>query len=163
MVSKAVNALMKVIHIIEGDANQVKISPWKIKQPNLEVMKYIKGGKYPDAEVVKYVYAVREIQSLEVIQYVRIQLSVSHDVTWGDWYITLRSRWMKKEEKHLKLFNLECVDPLRFRWLVQSTWQMALTDDLCELHKRHSRISLGMNSKCCSDDRKRSDHKKHTN
>ena len=51
--------LMKVIHGIEGDANNVSISPWKIKQPNLDILKYIKGEKYPDAEVGKYVYAVR--------------------------------------------------------------------------------------------------------
>ena len=37
-VGKAVNALMKVIHEIEGDSNKFKISPWKSKQPNLEVL-----------------------------------------------------------------------------------------------------------------------------
>ena len=42
---KAVNAMMKVIHGIEGYTNKVKISPWKSKQRNLEVLKYIKGGK----------------------------------------------------------------------------------------------------------------------
>ena len=57
-VGKAVNVLMKVIHGIEVDANKVKTSPCKIKQPNLEVMKYIKGGKYPKAEVWKYIYSV---------------------------------------------------------------------------------------------------------
>ena len=62
-VRKEVNALVKVIHRIELDAKKVKIAPWKIKQPNLEVIKYIKGGKYPEAEVGKYVYAVREGQS----------------------------------------------------------------------------------------------------
>ena len=45
-VGTAVNALMKVIHGIEGDAKKFKISPWKSKQPNLEVPKYIQGGKY---------------------------------------------------------------------------------------------------------------------
>ena len=44
---KAVNALLKVIHGIEGDAKKVKIAPCKIKQSNLEVLKYIKGGEYP--------------------------------------------------------------------------------------------------------------------
>ena len=48
-VGKAVNALMKVIHGIEGYANKVKIAPWKSKQPNQEFMKYIKGVKYPEA------------------------------------------------------------------------------------------------------------------
>ena len=52
-VSKAVNTLMKVIHGIEEDTNKVKIAAWKIKQPNLEVLNYIKGGKYPEAEVGK--------------------------------------------------------------------------------------------------------------
>ena len=42
---KAVNALMKVINGIEGSANKVKISPWKSKQPNLLVLKYIKIDK----------------------------------------------------------------------------------------------------------------------
>ena len=60
---KAVNALMKVIHEIEGDANKVKIALWKRKQPNLEVLKYIKGEKYPKEEVGKYVYAVGEEKS----------------------------------------------------------------------------------------------------
>ena len=41
---KAVNDQKKIIHDIEGDANKVKLAPWKIKQPNLEVMKYIRGG-----------------------------------------------------------------------------------------------------------------------
>ena len=34
-VGRSVNALMKLIHHIEGDANKVKIAPWKSKQPNL--------------------------------------------------------------------------------------------------------------------------------
>ena len=46
-VGNAVNVLMKVIHDIEGDANKFKIAPWKSKQPNLEILKYIKGVKYP--------------------------------------------------------------------------------------------------------------------
>ena len=58
-VGKAVNALMKVIHGIEGDNNKVKILPCKINQPDLDVLKYIKGGKYHEAEVGKYVYATR--------------------------------------------------------------------------------------------------------
>ena len=58
-VGRSVNALMKLIHHIEGDANKVKIAPWKSKQPNLGVLKYTKGGKYPEAEVEKYVYAFR--------------------------------------------------------------------------------------------------------
>ena len=56
-VGKAVNAMMKLIHGIEGYFNKVKIAPWKIKQPNLEVLSYIKGGKYPEAEVEKYLYS----------------------------------------------------------------------------------------------------------
>ena len=111
---KAVNSLMKVIHGIEGDTNKVKIAPCKRKQPNLGIMKYIKSGKYPNSEVGKYVYAVREGQSIEVRQYFRIQLSVAHDVTWDDWYTTLRRRCMKKGEKRLKLCNSYFVDPLGF-------------------------------------------------
>ena len=60
---KAVNELTEVIHDIEGYTNEVKIAPWKSKLPNLEVLKYTKGGKYPDSEVGKYVYAVREGKS----------------------------------------------------------------------------------------------------
>ena len=82
------------------------------EKPNLEVAKYIKGGKYPEAEVGKYVYEVREGKSREGRKYVRIQLSVAHDVTWDDWYTTLIRSWMKKGEKQLKLFNLDCVGPL---------------------------------------------------
>ena len=44
---------MKAIHIIEVDANKVKIAPRKSKQPNLEVLNYIKGEKYDKAEVGK--------------------------------------------------------------------------------------------------------------
>ena len=51
---------MELIHGIEVDANKVKLAPWKTKQPNLEVLKYIKDGKYPESEVGKYVYAIRE-------------------------------------------------------------------------------------------------------
>ena len=58
--SKVVNAPMKVIHGIEGDKNKIVITLWKSKQHNLEVIKYIKGGKYPEVEVGKYVYDVRE-------------------------------------------------------------------------------------------------------
>ena len=78
----------------------------KKKKPNLEVLKYTKGGKHPEAEVGKYVYAVREEQSRESTQYVRIKLSVAHDVTWDDCYTTLRGRCIKKGEKHLKICNL---------------------------------------------------------
>ena len=87
---------MKVIHGIEGDTNKVKISPRKSKKSNLEVLKYIKCGKYPEEEVGKYIYAGRYIQYIEGIQYVRTQLSVAHDVTWDNWYTTLRVIWMKK-------------------------------------------------------------------
>ena len=78
---KAVNALIKVIHGIKGDSNKVKIAPRKSKQPNLEVLKYIKGGKYSEEEVGKNAYAVREGQSREGRKYTRIQLSVPHYVT----------------------------------------------------------------------------------
>ena len=59
---KAVNALIKVKPCIEADARKVKISPWKNKQHNLEVLNYIKGVKYPEAEVGKYVYSIREVK-----------------------------------------------------------------------------------------------------
>ena len=56
------------------------------KQPNLGVLKYIKGGKYSDAEVGKYVYAVREGQYIEGRQYFRMD----------DWYTTLRRLLVEK-------------------------------------------------------------------
>ena len=59
-VGKAGNALMKVLHDIGGDANKVKIDLRKSKQSDLEVMKYIKDGKYPETKIGIYVYAVRE-------------------------------------------------------------------------------------------------------
>ena len=111
-VGKAVNALMKLIHGIEVDSNKVKIAPCKIKQPNLEDMRYIKGSKCPETEVGKYIYAIREGKFRDGRQYVRIQLSVAHGLTWGNWYTTLRYRWMNKGGKNLKLCNLKCVDPL---------------------------------------------------
>ena len=116
-------------------------------------MKYIKDGKYPEAEVGKYVCAVREVKSIEGRKYFRIQLSVAHDLTWNKWYTTLRGLWMKKGKKHLKLCNSYCVDPIWFGKLGRSTWQMVLTNDLCEDHKRHSGISLGMSYKKCADGR----------
>ena len=61
-VGKVFNAPMKVILGIGGYAIKFKISPCKSKQPKLEVMKYIKGGKYPKAEFGKYVYAIIEGQ-----------------------------------------------------------------------------------------------------
>ena len=82
---------------------------------------------------------------------------------WDDWYTTLRGRWTKKEEKHLKLCNSDCVDPLCFGWIGRSTRYMDLTNDLCEVHKRRSGISLVMNSKQCADGRKWSEHKKQMN
>ena len=45
--------LMEVIHGIEVNSNKVKISPWKIKQDNLDIIKYIKGGKFSEAELGK--------------------------------------------------------------------------------------------------------------
>ena len=59
-VVKAVNALMKAINVIEGYGNKVKISPWRRKRPNLEVLKYIKGEKYPDSEKLGNVYMLSE-------------------------------------------------------------------------------------------------------
>ena len=44
------------------------------KQLNLDVLKYIKGKKYPEAEVGKYVYILREGQFREGRQYATIQL-----------------------------------------------------------------------------------------
>ena len=73
-------------------------------------------------------------------------------MSWYDWYTKLRRRWEKKGEKQLKLCNPYCVDPLCFVWIGCSTCQMLLTDDLCEVHKRRSGISLVMNSKMCADD-----------
>ena len=40
---------------------------------------------------------------------------------------------------------------------------MALTNDLCEVHKILSGISLGINSKLCADGSKWSEHRRHTN
>ena len=47
---------------------------------------------------------MREVQSREGIQYVRVQLSAAHDVTRDDWYTTLRGRWENKGEKHPEFF-----------------------------------------------------------
>ena len=51
----------------------------------------------------------------------------------------------------MELFNSDCADTLWFIWIVQSTWKMALTNNLIEVHKRRSEISLGINSKRCAD------------
>ena len=67
---------------------------------------------------------------------------------------------MKKGDKNLNLFNWDCNDPLLFGCIGWSTWQMALTDEFCGIHKRRSGISLVMNSKQCADGRKWSEHKK---
>ena len=56
---KVFYALMKLIHVIEVDSNNVRMAPWKSKRPNLDVLKYIRGGKYPEAKVGKVVYSVR--------------------------------------------------------------------------------------------------------
>ena len=88
--------MMKVMHSIEGDSKKFKITPWKSRQPTLEFMNYIKGGKKPVAEVGKYVYDVREGKSRESRQYVRIQLSVDYNGTWEYWYTAIRGRWTKK-------------------------------------------------------------------
>ena len=68
----AVNVLMKVINGIEIDVNKVTISPLKIKQPNLEVLKYIKDVKYLEVKFSKYIYVVREGKSIKGREYVRI-------------------------------------------------------------------------------------------
>ena len=154
---------MKVIYVIGGDKNNIKIAPCKINQHNLDVLEYIKGEKYPEVEVGKYVYAVREVQSQESRQYVRIKLLVDHDVTWDDWYTTLQCLCMKKGENYLKLCNYDFAEPLWFMWLDQITWQMALTNDSCEVHKRCSGIYLGMNYKRCADGSECSEHKKQGN
>ena len=44
---------MKAIHIIEVYSNKFKIALRKSKQPNLEVVNYIKGEKYDKSEVGK--------------------------------------------------------------------------------------------------------------
>ena len=65
---KAVNALIKVIHGIKGDSNKVKIAPRKSKQPNLEVLKYIKGGKYSEEEVGKKMHMLLERDNPEKVE-----------------------------------------------------------------------------------------------
>ena len=154
---------MKVIYGIEINSNKVKIAPWKIKRPNLDVLKYIKGSKYPEAEIVKYLYSVIEGQYIEGRQYVSIQLSVAHDVTWDGWYTTPQDQCMKKGEKYLKLCNLDCVNPLWIGWIGRINFQMALTDYLCKVHKRRSRICLEMNSKWCAEVSEWLEHNKMTN
>ena len=67
--------LEKVIHGVEGDANKFNMAPWKSKQHYLEVLKYIKGGEYPNAEVGKYLYDVIKGKSRKVRQYVSSTLS----------------------------------------------------------------------------------------
>ena len=53
---------MKVIHGIEVDAKNDKISQYKINQPNLDVLKYIKGGNNPRQKLGnKYIPLKREI------------------------------------------------------------------------------------------------------
>ena len=59
--------MMKVMHGIEGYINKVKIAPYKSKQLNLKVLKYIKGEKDPKTKVGKYIYVIREGQSREGI------------------------------------------------------------------------------------------------
>ena len=88
-VEKAINVLMKVIHGIKGHANRVKIDPWKSKQTNLEVLKYIKGGTYPKSEVGKYIFDVRQGKSIEGRQYFSIQIYIANDLKWDNWYTTL--------------------------------------------------------------------------
>ena len=83
----------------------VKIKQRRSKQPNLEVLKYIKGGKSTKEKDGKHVYIVRDGKSREGRQYVRIKISVAHDVTWEDWYTPLRGHWIKKVEKYLKTCN----------------------------------------------------------
>ena len=146
------------IHSIEGDASKLKIEPQKIKQPDLDVLKYIRVGKYPEVEVGKWVYAVREGQYCKGRQYIQIQIYVAHGVTWDNWYTTLRGQWKKKVENCLQICNLIYAEPLWFGWLVRSTWQMDLTNDFCKVHKRRSGVSLGINPKRCADGRKWSKH-----
>ena len=55
-------------------------------------------------------------------------------------------------EEIIKCYNLDCVDPIFLVLLGRSIWQMALTNDLCEVHHRNIGISLGMNRKRCADD-----------
>ena len=59
-------------------------------------MKYINGGKYPEKQVGKYVYAVKEGKYCKGRQYVHIQLSVDHNVIKDYCYTTLQGRWMNK-------------------------------------------------------------------
>ena len=61
---KAVKALMKVIHFIEGDTNKVKISLWKIKQPNLQVLEYFKGVNKPGKKL-RNTYIPSERENIE--------------------------------------------------------------------------------------------------
>ena len=119
---KTFNRLMKVIHSIEGDYKKVIIAPWKSKQPNMEVLKYIKGGTCSETEVGKYRYTVIEGKNREGRPYVRIQLSIADDVTWDDWYSTLRGSWRKKGEKQLRICSSDFVDPLWFGWIRRNTW-----------------------------------------
>ena len=49
----------------------------------------MKAFKYPKVEVGKYLYTIIEGQYRKDIQYVGIELSVAHNVTWGDCYTTL--------------------------------------------------------------------------
>ena len=70
--------------------------------------------------------------------------------------------WKKTGEKHLKICNSYCVEPIWFGWLAWSAWQIELVDDLFEVQKRRSGISLGTNSKWCAYGRTLSEHK-HTN
>ena len=42
---------------------------------------------------------------------------------------------MNKGDKQLKLCSSDCVEPIWLGCIGRITWQMALTDELCEVHK----------------------------
>ena len=76
---------MEVIHSIKGGRRKIKTSPWKSKQPSVNTVSVITGGKDPEVQVAKYVQYLQDGQmTCAYKQCMRIQFSITPEKVWDN-------------------------------------------------------------------------------
>ena len=150
VVREVINATMKLIEEVNGLAAPVKLAKWSTSNPNKGIcsrigngakttMEYVDGFKYGSGNA----HNVRGKQN-----YIRFQLSFSHDVDLDDFLDEINTR-LPELHRHNKIFKAfsNCKNYVVAGVLMRSHWKHIRTDDLEVVFSRGSGIQLGLFSR----------------
>ena len=136
----------------------------KKQRTNIATFSVIKGGKYPESQVAKYVHYFQDGKMERAgKRYARIQFSITSDVVWNNMWNNLRVRWMRKGKINLKPCNSYCVDPIWLGFIPRSTYQMTMMNDIKKVHHMQSGLALVIKSKRVAKSSSWDEKKKQTN